>query len=75
MPGINLQNVDADPAVQQNFEEIARRWPPEPIYRGTGSPAGVVTAGPGAFYIDLSTGRLWVHEATTVSSAGWAGPK
>lgn len=66
-----LQSVKADPTVQQNFDKIARDWPPEPTYRGSGDPNGVVTAGPGAQYVNLADGKLWVHESASVSSAGW----
>lgn len=72
MPGsLPPLQLAGDPAVQQNFDAILRAWEPEPVYRGSGSPAGVVTAGPGAEYIDLSTGRRWTHVATTTSATGW----
>lgn len=69
MARLALQRVN-DTATQQNFDAIVLAWP-QPEYRGTGSPAGVITAGPGAQYIDLSTGKRWTHEATIISNAGW----
>lgn len=61
----------ADGATHANFEEIERAWPAEPTYRYGGDPNGNVTAGPGALCIDMTTGRLWVHEDTVESSANW----
>lgn len=37
---------------------------------GTGSPEGVVTADPGAFYADESTNSIWVKETGT-GNIGW----
>lgn len=72
MPGslAPLQRV-SDVAAMQNFDQIARAWPPEPTYTGTGSPNGVVTGGPGAEYTDLATGARWTHVSATVSNTGW----
>lgn len=67
---INLEVVDDD-RTHRNFDEIQKQWPPEPTYRGTGVPNGAVTAGPGAQYINLATGQLWVHEAAVVSNLNW----
>ncbi len=62
---------DASDQVRRNFERIQQQWPPEPTYRGTGSPAGVITAGPGAIYVDLATGKIWVRESTGIGNVGW----
>lgn len=69
MPMLPLQAVQ-DPAVQQNFDAIQRAWDTEPIYRGTGSPEGVVTGGPGASYVDTATGVQWIHLGAA-GSTGW----
>jgi hypothetical protein len=68
----SLPPVDANDSVRRAFDEIEAQWAAESTYRGHGDPTGVVTAGPGAQYIDVDTGKLWIHEATTSSSAGWA---
>lgn len=73
MPGSlpPLQLV-ADPFVQQNFDALSRAWPSDPLYQITsGSPNGVVTGGPGALAVDLSTGTVYIHKAATVSNTGW----
>lgn len=44
-----------------------------PIFMGTGSPAGVVTANPGSIYLNISGGSvttLYVKESATDAS-GW----
>ena len=38
---------------------------------GVGSPEGVVTASPGAVYIDTSTNSLWVKRTGTHTNTGW----
>ena len=69
MAHLFLQTV-SDTATQQNFNEIMRKWP-VPLM-GKGSPNTVVLAGPGATYVDLLTGKLWVHEDPAVSKINWA---
>jgi hypothetical protein len=64
--------VVQDPPTQQNFEQISRAWPIEPTYAGSGSPAGAISAGPGALYRDTATGSVWMHVASTVGTSGWA---
>lgn len=39
--------------------------------RGTGDPNGVVAARPGALYVNLADGVLWVHETPATSNTGW----
>jgi hypothetical protein len=40
--------------------------------RGTGSPEGVVTAGPGGQYVNEADGVLWVHQVGGArSDTGW----
>jgi hypothetical protein len=69
---MRLPPVDANDSIRRAFDEVEAQLPPEPIYRGHGDPTGVVTAGPGAQYIDVDTGKLWIHEDTLSSTAGWA---
>lgn len=38
---------------------------------GTGSPQGVVTANPGAFYWDTTGKSLWIKDTGTATSSGW----
>lgn len=66
-----LVPVEAHETVQANFNVIAREWEGEPSYRGSGDPNGVVTGGPGAMYVDVSTGKRWVHEAATTTNTSW----
>jgi hypothetical protein len=40
--------------------------------RGTGDPNGVIVARPGALYVNLADGKLWVHEDAATSNTGWA---
>lgn len=72
MPGslAPLQQV-SDPRSQHNFDQLFLAWPPEPTYYGTGSPNTAVTAGPGALYVDIATGKIYVHESSTPSNTGW----
>jgi hypothetical protein len=66
---INLVPVP-EPSTQSNFDEIKRQWPVEP-FRGSGSPEGVITGGPGATYVDTATGTTWVRHASGSGSTGW----
>lgn len=68
---MRLPPVNADVTVQQAFDIIEREWPLEPTYRGEGDPNGTVRGGPGAEYIDLSTGLRWTHEAAARSDTDW----
>lgn len=47
-----------------------------PIYYGTGSPNGAVTASPGAIYFNFSGGSgttLYVKESGSATNTGWVG--
>lgn len=47
-----------------------------PIFTGTGSPNGAVTASPGAIYLNQSGGAattLYVKESGTATNTGWVG--
>jgi hypothetical protein len=47
-----------------------------PLFIGTGSPNGVVTASPGSLYLNLSGGSattLYVKESGTATNTGWVG--
>ncbi len=68
---LRLPAVDADWTVQQAFDEIAREWPVQRDYRGTGDPNGVVTAGPGARYVNLVDGLTWFHDDPAISDTNW----
>lgn len=40
-------------------------------FAGVGSPEGVVTANPGATYLDTSTNSFWVKNSGTGTNTGW----
>lgn len=43
------------------------------VYRGTGSPEGVITsAAAGALYYDVTTGALWEFGGTAGTNTGWS---
>lgn len=47
-----------------------------PMFVGTGSPNGVVTASPPAIYLNRSGGAattLWVKESGSATNTGWVG--
>lgn len=66
MPGGLLKNIAADPAAQQNFEEISR-W----VHVGSGDPEGVITAQLGRLFIDRSTGDLYRKASDDGLPTGW----
>lgn len=40
-------------------------------FSGSGSPEGVVTASPGATYVDTATGNFWTKKTGTATNTGW----
>ncbi len=61
--------------VQRNFDRISAAWPQQP-FTGTGDPNGIVTASPGAMYLNYAGGAgttLYVKESGVGTNTGWVG--
>ena len=70
----SLEHVD-DPTIERNFNRVQEALNAMGIYAGTGSPNGVVFAGPGAIYRRLDGGAgtsAYVKESAATLNTGWA---
>lgn len=71
-----LPDKAADPGAQRNFEALAANVGRflNLIFVGSGSPNTVVTASPGAIYLNTAGGAittLWVKESGSATNTGW----
>lgn len=70
-----LEHIN-DPAIERNFNALQAVFQGLPIFIGSGSPNGAVTASPPAIYLNQAGGAgttLYVKESGSNTNLGWVG--